>query len=430
MSDDPILSTASEDAPVPESDADVLEDEPRNLILALISQLRIGVDLSRITLPTFILEPRSMLEKLTDFMAHGEFLNTVPKTEDPVDRMIAIVKWYLSGFYIRPQGVKKPYNPILGEIFRCKWQFEQTESLTQYVAEQVSHHPPISALYGSNRKEGYVISGSLHPRSKFLGTSAASILEGEAAVTFIGLDGEEYTITFPSFYARGILFGTLLMEMCGTVNINCAKTGLKTEIEFKAKPFWGGEYNVISGKIKNKASETLYNINGKWDSVINIVSSKTKVSSVLWDPKGAKRIPMIVRPLSEQEQHESQRLWSAVTDAIKKKDQKIATDEKTKLEEEQRAGVKQRKESGIVWVPKLFYTRDGGKTWHYRFANNSPYDASEGVEDEKDGIIYPINKGLQYIIDNAAGESGMASNSGTSSKSNSNEEIEEEDENN
>ena len=35
------------------------------VLLHIISQLRPGADLSRITLPTFILEERSMLERIT-----------------------------------------------------------------------------------------------------------------------------------------------------------------------------------------------------------------------------------------------------------------------------------------------------------------------------------------------------------------------------
>lgn len=35
-----------------------------------------------------------------------------------------------------PQGIKKPYNPILGETFRCSWFHPQTHSLTFYIAEQ------------------------------------------------------------------------------------------------------------------------------------------------------------------------------------------------------------------------------------------------------------------------------------------------------
>lgn len=35
------------------------------------------------------------------------------------------------------QGLKKPYNPILGETFRCCWLHPQTDSCTFYIAEQV-----------------------------------------------------------------------------------------------------------------------------------------------------------------------------------------------------------------------------------------------------------------------------------------------------
>ena len=37
----------------------------RTVLMHIISQLRPGADLSRVTLPTFILEPRSMLERIT-----------------------------------------------------------------------------------------------------------------------------------------------------------------------------------------------------------------------------------------------------------------------------------------------------------------------------------------------------------------------------
>jgi hypothetical protein len=57
----------------PESSV-VLEDGNRSIIMGLIAQLRKGTDLSRVTLPTFILEPRSMLEKFTDFMSHPDLV--------------------------------------------------------------------------------------------------------------------------------------------------------------------------------------------------------------------------------------------------------------------------------------------------------------------------------------------------------------------
>jgi hypothetical protein len=39
-------------------------------------QVRPGMDLSKVTLPTFILEPRSFLEKLADYYFHADLLAT------------------------------------------------------------------------------------------------------------------------------------------------------------------------------------------------------------------------------------------------------------------------------------------------------------------------------------------------------------------
>ncbi len=55
---------------------DQLDSEPKSLLLSIISQLSVGMDLSRVTLPTFVLEPRSLLEKLSDFMSHGQLYAT------------------------------------------------------------------------------------------------------------------------------------------------------------------------------------------------------------------------------------------------------------------------------------------------------------------------------------------------------------------
>ena len=49
-------------------------DAPRSILGGIIKQLSIGMDLSRVTLPTFILEPRSLLEKFTDQNLHAGLL--------------------------------------------------------------------------------------------------------------------------------------------------------------------------------------------------------------------------------------------------------------------------------------------------------------------------------------------------------------------
>lgn len=39
---------------------------------------------------------------------------------------------------LNSQGLKKPYNPIIGETFRCMWLHQKTNSKTFYMAEQVT----------------------------------------------------------------------------------------------------------------------------------------------------------------------------------------------------------------------------------------------------------------------------------------------------
>lgn len=44
----------------------------------------------------------------------------------------------------------KPYNAILGEVFRCKYYHEDSVSI--FISEQVSHHPPVSATLLVNKE--------------------------------------------------------------------------------------------------------------------------------------------------------------------------------------------------------------------------------------------------------------------------------------
>lgn len=152
---------------------------------------------------------------------------------------------YYFRFYKKPKGLKKPYNPILGESFRCYW-LHPNSSRTFYIAEQVSHHPPISAFYVTNRKDGFCISGSILAKSKFYGNSVSAILDGTAKLTFLNR-GETYAITMPYAHCKGILMGTLTMELGGKVEIICDKTGYRTELEFRLKPFIGGNDYINSG---------------------------------------------------------------------------------------------------------------------------------------------------------------------------------------
>ena len=89
-------------------------------------------------------------------------------------------------------GVKKPLNPILGEYYTCWWDYSDN-TRGYYIAEQTSHHPPKSSYFYMAPEQQIRIDGTLKPRSRFLGNSAASLMEGIAVLTLLnkGISGEK-----------------------------------------------------------------------------------------------------------------------------------------------------------------------------------------------------------------------------------------------
>jgi hypothetical protein len=154
--------------------------------------------------------------------------------DNPYERIKAVLKFYLSGFYKKPKGLKKPYNPILGEVYRSYWYNSDTDSKTYYIAEQVSHHPPITSFCVSNRKDGFCVYGTILAKSKFYGNSVSAILDGKLKLIFINRN-EEYFITLPYANCKGLLIGKLTMELGGKIDIQCPKTGYSAEVEFKLR---------------------------------------------------------------------------------------------------------------------------------------------------------------------------------------------------
>ena len=86
------------------------------------------------------------------------------------------------------RGVKKPLNPILGETFTCAWEYPD-DTKGYYISEQTSHHPPKSSYFFMAPEHGIHIDGCLKPRSRFLGNSAASLMEGIAILRLMNHGG-------------------------------------------------------------------------------------------------------------------------------------------------------------------------------------------------------------------------------------------------
>lgn len=408
-----------------EDDTSVMEPEQGNVLTHIISQLRPGADLSRVVLPTFILEPRSMLERITNFMCHPEMLLSIPDIEDPVDRFVSVVKFYLSGWHIRPPGVKKPLNPILGEVFSCYWDLPD-ETRAYYISEQTSHHPPKSSYFYMAPEHHIRIDGTLKPRSRFLGNSAASLMEGVAVLSLLnrGKDkrrGERYWLTQPNMYARGILFGNMKYELGDHSVVRCPELGLTADIDFKTKGWVSGTYNAIGGTIKDeKTNQVLFEISGLWSEEMFIKDLRNGNKKMFFDARKAKPSKPQVRPLEEHQEHESQKLWQKTAQAVKEKNHELATEEKTKIEDRQREEAAKRAAAGVDWHPQIFrpvkreVDGDDEDMEKLEWIINATIDADEPAKQaEQIMAIYPILQGQvvhQRVIPRRHTSSGMTEN--------------------
>eukprot|EP01086_Lenisia_limosa_P017293 TRINITY_DN83_c0_g1_i2.p1 TRINITY_DN83_c0_g1~~TRINITY_DN83_c0_g1_i2.p1 ORF type:complete len:410 (+),score=51.78 TRINITY_DN83_c0_g1_i2:83-1312(+) len=394
------------------------DDNHGSLLGSILSQLRIGMDLTKVVLPTFILEPKSFLEKMADFMVHPQFLLRGMAKDCNLDRFISVVQWYLSAFHIRPKGVKKPYNPILGEHFHA-WTDHQDGSTTVLTAEQVSHHPPISCFHFENREAGFVVDAFMEPKSKYLGNSAASILHGNGTLYDINR-GHEYKFNFPTAYARGILVGKLNMEIGEKVRIECVETELCIEIDFKVKGLIWGEANALGGKLKKgtlKSGITTHRLKGHWDKKIYLENIETKEVAEIFDAQTEPVVKMTIPHTVVQDEFESRRLWKEVSQSLCERppNQKRATNEKTKLEDAQRLSAKQRLELNKEWKPVFFKkiesNSQSGKEkkkkeksfideWQFGQLKTDPFDKEKEevhLNSEKDKRLQRINQAVNLL---------------------------------
>ncbi|CCH59470.1 hypothetical protein TBLA_0B06470 [Henningerozyma blattae CBS 6284] len=381
-------------------DIDEHDEKGQSIILNIISQLRPGSDLTRVTLPTFILEKKSMLERVTNQLQFPNLLLEAHKETDQLTRFVKTLKWYLAGWHIAPKAVKKPLNPVLGELFTCYWDLPNKQQAF-YIAEQTSHHPPESSYFYMIPESHIRLDGVVIPKSKFLGNSSAAMMEGLTVLSYLDIKDsngkpEKYTFSEPNIYVRGILFGKMKIEMGDHMIVTSSK--YSADIEFKTKGFVSGTYDAILGKVKDNKGAELFEISGKWNDVMYIkdLRAKNAKKNVFYSTHTDKPLKPKVHPLKEQDEYESRKLWKEVVQALANSDQETATEEKFKIEEYQRNLAKKRLEDGVEFQPRIFVKSKPGKDLDFYIYKYIPNDAPPEEQIKSILEVIPILPGQKY----------------------------------
>jgi len=363
-------------------------------IWAILKQA-VGMDLTRLTMPVIFNEPLSFIQRLSEYLEYCNLLHEAAITEDPVKRLMLVTTYMVSCYAPVAARFGKPFNPLLGETF----EMIRDDLGIKLIAEQVSHHPPISAVHAEG-KSGFSLELCMEPRVKFWGKSIEVKPKGQAIIKIPKYD-EVYSFSFMNSSINNIIIGSLWLELYGQCKIRNRTTGHTAYVQFKPAGWFSRGINQVEGHIADKNDAKIVSIKGDWTKYVcscpakdanllhNIDYSSMGDSDCLppsvtlnWKavpkPKHADTMyNMTEFAMGLNELLDTHKDVLAPTDCryrpdircLESGDMDGACEEKVRLEEKQRATRKIMEAKKEIWKPRWFafdYRDDiGTTTWTY-----------------------------------------------------------------
>ena len=279
--------------------------------------------------------------------------------------MLAVLKWFLASLKAQQyagrqpsEGVKKPLNAFLGEVFTGACGTESDPTIL--VSEQVSHHPPVTACYLFNDKAGVRAEG--YTRQEITFSGSVNIQQIGHAVMHLDRWEEDYLIPLPNVTVKGILTAGPYPELSDHVRI-VSSTGYVAEIDFTGKKMlgMGGRKNHVEGGIyeidDSKRKDALYTVDGCWSESFTFRDASGKDIDT-YDVSTAPSADFVTRPVEQQDPWESRKAWDGVISAIHKSDMKGVAQHKDELESAQREMRKKSETAEENWQA-VYFRKEG-----------------------------------------------------------------------
>jgi hypothetical protein len=367
----------------------------------------IGKDMTKMTLPVTFNEPTSMLYRAGEDMEYSDLLDLAADRTDSVERLLYVAAFAASEFASTIGRVAKPFNPLLGETF----EYVRPDKGYRFFTEQLSHHPPIGAVWSESAKWTYY--GESNVKSKFYGKSFDINHLGTWFVELRPTHGGKpdfYSWKKPNSAVVGIITGNPVVDNYGPVEIKNWTTGEVCVLDFKQRGWKASSAYQITGKILDSDGRPRVSIGGRWNSKLYArytpgyeatvdepadggsfhrgSISDTSKAFLVWEAnERPKNIPFNLTPFVVTFNHidDNLREWIAPTDSRRRPDQRAMEDgvydfaatEKDRLENEQRKRRKDREENGeeyaSPWFTKTkcpisgeYFWKFNGKYWQRR----------------------------------------------------------------
>jgi len=359
----------------PAGAADASAEEPPEEKKALWAEVSsyVGRDvLSLISLPIWLMEPTSSLQKVAETFEYASILDVAAKHDDPNMRVALVAAFGVSA-YAGIERTFKPFNPILGETF----QLSEKDGKFHLLAEQVSHHPPISVT--AAKGEGWTYLLVSKPKTKFLGNSVEVYPIGRTRVTFPE-HGETYYLLPPTSKAHNIIMGSTWVDTYGTLEVRSAdgKGGAARRciLNLSECGWFGADRYQVKGVVKDEAGECKLAIEGKWNFGLDVYACDAKTGAKTGNPQPIYRVSPMPSPeikgkynftrfcrfLNQLPEEGPNQPPLLATDSrirpdrwnLDLGDDNTASAAKAVLETQQRAEAATRKEKGLAFQPRHF----------------------------------------------------------------------------
>lgn len=205
----------------------------------------IGKELSKITMPVVFNEPLTMLQRSVEGVQYSRFLQMADQSDNPIERMEYICAFVIAGLSANCHRIIKPFNPLLYETYEYDHELEDG-SVVHTMAQQVSHHPPITVAHSES--DNFIYSGSVNPKIKFWGRSIEVLPDGQCRV-YLKRHNETYIFKSVSCSVHNIIVGKLWFEHRGPLDIKCVETNFQANLVFKQAGWFSSDLHRFEGVI-------------------------------------------------------------------------------------------------------------------------------------------------------------------------------------
>ena len=223
----------------------------KEVIAALTKCIWTGGVMS-LSLPIRIFEPRSMLERITDWFSFAPILLTkAGGVGNKIEAFKYVVAFSLSALF-RSSEQLKSLNPMLGETYQCEW-----EDGSKMYLEHTCHTPPISHFYIKSSNNLFRVSGYVDMEMggimKAMLTNTMQIIPKGRITVYLPETKQTIDFQFPKITMGGALWGERYMYFSDHMKFEDRGNNLKCVVAFanNRKELKGKRIHDIYGRIFN-----------------------------------------------------------------------------------------------------------------------------------------------------------------------------------